>query len=54
MAAKITRPPALLQGSFPKNDKIHPLVPYSPTYHAGQQFATAFELNTDTQYKKIC
>jgi hypothetical protein len=49
MTAKITRPPALLQGSFPKN-KIHPLVPYSPTYHAGQQFAAAFEINTEIQY----
>jgi len=50
MAANITRPPTMLQGSFPKNDKIHILVPYSLTYHAGQRFAAAFELTTETQY----
>jgi len=52
MAAKITWPPTLLQASFPKNDKIHLLVPYSLTYHDGQRFTAGFELTTSTQHKK--
>jgi len=42
----------MLQASFPKNDKVHLLVPYNLTYHDVQRFTAGFELTTDTQYIK--